>query len=224
MAKPRVQRSTINDFMSNVRRDFARPNMFQVNIDFPNEIIRNADINRLGKFTVRAANLPSSQIGVVEVPFRGRSLKIAGDRTFEPWTITIMNDSKFILRSAFERWASAIQAYNENYTSADGLQSNNRRGYFADMEVFQLSRDLKRGGKKKGTPKVLKGYKFYDVFPSNISGIDLDFGNNDAIEEFTVELQVQYWTPVRVNQKSNAGGNKGLPDDDQGDLAAGDDS
>ena len=75
----------------------------------------------LGKFTVRAANLPSSQIGVIEVPFRGRTLKIAGDRTFEPWTITIMNDSGFGFRAAFEKWASSIQAYNENFTSAAGL-------------------------------------------------------------------------------------------------------
>ena len=188
-----AKRGTIDDFKANVASDFARPNLFQVDLAFPSGIINNASLVNLGKFTVRAANLPSSQIGVIEVPFRGRVLKIAGDRTFEPWTITIQNDSGFALRNAFELWTSAIQAYNENITSAAGLgDADDSSGYFADMSVHQLARDIKDGEK----PKVLKSYKFYNVFPSNIAAIDLDYGNNDAIEEFTVELQTQYWTPL----------------------------
>ena len=190
-----AKRGTIDDFKANVTADFARPNLFQVDLNFPSGIINNSSLVNLGKFTVRAANLPSSQIGVIEVPFRGRVLKIAGDRTFEPWTITIQNDSNFALRSAFELWASSIQAYNENFTSAAGLgDADDATGYFADMVVHQLARDVKDGEK----PKVLKSYKFYNVFPSNIAAIDLDFGNNDAIEEFTVELQTQYWTPLNA--------------------------
>ena len=188
-----AKRGTIDDFKANVASDFARPNLFQVDLAFPSGIINNASLVNLGKFTVRAANLPSSQIGVIEVPFRGRVLKIAGDRTFEPWTITVQNDSNFALRNAFEIWASSIQAYNENFTSAAGLgDQDDSTGYFADMSVHQLARDVKDGEK----PKILKSYKFYNVFPSNIAAIDLDFGNNDAIEEFTVELQTQYWTPL----------------------------
>ena len=188
-----AKRGTIDDFKANVASDFARPNLFQVDLAFPSGIINNASLVNLGKFTVRAANLPSSQIGVIEVPFRGRVLKIAGDRTFEPWTITIQNDSGFALRNAFELWTSSIQAYNENFTAAAGLgDADDSTGYFADMSVHQLARDIKDGEK----PKVLKSYKFYNVFPSNIAAIDLDFGNNDAIEEFTVELQTQYWTPL----------------------------
>ena len=187
-----AKRGTIDDFKANVAGDFARPNLFQVDLSFPSGIINNASLVELGKFTVRAANLPSSQVGVIEVPFRGRVLKIAGDRTFEPWTITVQNDSGFVLRNAFELWASSIQAYNENFTSAAGLgDSDDATGYFADMVVHQLARDVKDGD----APKILKSYKFYNVFPSNIAAIDLDFGNNDTIEEFTVELQVQYWTP-----------------------------
>ena len=187
-----AKRGTIDDFKANVASDFARPNLFQVDLAFPSGIINNSALVNLGKFTVRAANLPSSQIGVIEVPFRGRVLKIAGDRTFEPWTITVQNDSGFALRNAFELWASSIQAYNENFTSAAGLgDADDSTGYFADMKVHQLARDTKNGEK----PRVLKSYKFYNIFPSNISAIDLDYGNNDAIEEFTVELQVQYWTP-----------------------------
>lgn len=187
-----ANRGTLDDFKANVVSDFARPNLFQVDLAFPSGIINNSSLVNLGNFTVRAANLPSSQIGVIEVPFRGRVLKIAGDRTFEPWTITIQNDSGFVLRDAFELWASSIQAYNENFTSAAGLgDEDDSTGYFADMQVHQLARDVKDGQK----PKVIKSYKFFNVFPSNIAAIDLDFGNNDAIEEFTVELQVQYWTP-----------------------------
>ena len=188
-----AKRGTLDDFKANVASDFARPNLFQVDLAFPAGIINNAGLVELGKFTVRAANLPASQIGVIEVPFRGRVLKIAGDRTFEPWTITVQNDSRFVLRSAFELWASSVQAYNENFTSAAGLgDADDSTGYFADMTVHQLARDVKDGDK----PKILKSYRFYNVFPSAIAAIDLDFGNNDAIEEFTVELQTQYWTPI----------------------------
>jgi len=191
-----AKRGTIDDFKANVAADFARPNLFQVDLNFPTGIINNASLIELGKFTVRAANLPSSQIGVIEVPFRGRVLKIAGDRTFEPWTITIQNDSNFVLRNAFELWAASIQAYNENFTSAAGLgDQDDATGYFADMTVHQLARDVKNGD----TPKILKSYRFYNVFPSAIAAIDLDFGSNDAIEEFTVELQTQYWTPINAS-------------------------
>ena len=107
-----AERGTIDAFKSNVAADFARPNLFQVDINFPGEIIsQSGGLVDLAKFTIRAANLPASQIGVIEVPFRGSVLKIAGDRTFEPWTITVQNDSKFLIRSAFEKWAQAIQAY-----------------------------------------------------------------------------------------------------------------
>jgi hypothetical protein len=191
-----AKRGTIDDFKANVASDFARPNLFQVDLNFPQGIINNSSLIELGKFTVRAANLPASNIGVIEVPFRGRVLKIAGDRTFEPWTITIQNDSNFVLRNAFEIWASSIQAYNENFTSAAGLgDQDDATGYFADMTVHQLARDVKNGD----APKILKSYRFYNVFPSNIAAIDLDFGSNDAIEEFTVELQTQYWTPIDAN-------------------------
>ena len=173
-----AKRGTLDDFKANVASDFARPNLFQVDLAFPTGIINNSGLIDLGKFTVRAANLPSSQIGVIEVPFRGRVLKIAGDRTFEPWTITVQNDSGFAMRNAFELWSSSIQSYNENFTQAAGLgDADDATGYFADMVVHQLARDVKNGE----SPKILKSYKFYNVFPSNIAAIDLVFGNNDTI-------------------------------------------
>jgi len=186
-------RGTIDDFKASVVNDFARPNLFQVDLNFPATLGISSDLSTFGNFTVRAANLPASQIGVVEVPFRGRVLKIAGDRTFEPWTITVMNDSKFALRNAFEVWVEKIQAANENITQVSGLgDESDATGYFADMFVHQLSRDASSGEKAS----ILRSYKFTDVFPSNVSAIDLDFGSNDAVEEFTVELQVQYWQAI----------------------------
>ena len=195
--------SSISDFKSKVATDFARPNLFKCDLNFPSSFTDQAGLKDLGTFTVKAANLPATQLGTVEVPYRGRVLKIAGDRTFEPWTITIMNDKNFKLRDAFEKWTESIQEYAQNVTTA----GTNIQNYYADMFVSQLDRNTSdvstaaSNGKVKsasagaqGIPhQVLREYRFVDVFPTNISAIDLDFGSNDAIEEFTVEMQVQYW-------------------------------
>ena len=204
--------SSISDFKSKVATDFARPNLFVCELNFPSTFTDQSTLKELGTFTVKAANLPATQLGTVEVPYRGRVLKIAGDRTFEPWTITIMNDKNFKLRDAFEKWTESIQAYAQNVTTA----GTNIQNYYADMFVSQLDRNTSdvstaaSNGKVKsasagaqGIPhQVLREYRFVDVFPTNISAIDLDFGSNDAIEEFTVEMQVQYW------QVSNRGPKK----------------
>jgi hypothetical protein len=200
-------RGRITSFKANSNVDYARPNLFQVDIDFPEavtDLITAASgaatggasgdpvnsMRVLGGFQVKAAQIPASTVGVIEVPFRGRMLKIAGDRTFEPWTITIHNDTTYRLRSWFEKWMEAIQLYDENATEIDYGQAADAAGtdylrYMKDMKVTQLDR---RGN-------AVRSYKFYDCWPSNVSSIDLDFGSNDAIEEFTVELQVQYWKP-----------------------------
>ena len=141
-----AKRGTIDDFKANVASDFARPNLFQVDLAFPSGILQNADLVNLGKFTVRAANLPSSQIGVIEVPFRGRTLKIAGDRTFDSWTVTVINDTDFAIRSAFENWMNTINKLNDN----TGLV--NPAEYQSDAFVFQLDRD----------GQTIRKYRFYD--------------------------------------------------------------
>ena len=196
--------SSISDFKSKVATDFARPNLFVCELNFPSTFTDQSTLKELGAFTVKAANLPATQLGTVEVPYRGRVLKIAGDRTFEPWTITIMNEKNFRLRDAFEKWTESIQAYAQNITTA----GENIQNYYADMFVSQLDRNTSAVGTQAPKPgqaktasqgaqglphQVLRQYRFVDVFPTNISAIDLDFGSNDAIEEFTVEMQVQYW-------------------------------
>ena len=211
---------SIDQFKAKVGADFARPNLFQVDLNFPSFVTGTnstentssaTTLTEQGNLLVRAANLPSSQIGIVEVPFRGRVLKIAGDRTFEPWTITIQNDTGFVLRNAFEDWLQKIQEYNENYTTWDTSSNadagDDKLNYFADMYVTQLARDARADGGTGGGAgdtghKALRKYRFVNAFPSNLAAIDLDFGNNDAIEEFTVELQVQYWEPVAIDVAS----------------------
>ena len=126
-----MQKQNISKFKSNVidATGLARPNLFQVDLDFPDAVKSATNWadntggkyagapEKLGKFFVRAAQLPSSTIGVVEVPFRGRMLKIAGDRTFEPWTITIMNDQDYRVRSAMEIWLGQIQETDHNFSN-----------------------------------------------------------------------------------------------------------
>ena len=171
---------TIKDFKSKLIGGGARPNLFEVELAFPdgegspvavNEVVENA------RFLVKAAALPSSTIAPIEIPFRGRILKIAGDRTFETWTITVLNDSTFTIRSAFEKWMNYINKLDNGTGVTDPVL------YQKDAVVKQLDRD----------GKVLRKYKFWDIFPTNISTIDLSYDTTDTIEEFTVEMQVHYW-------------------------------
>ena len=193
----------IQSFKSRVSGDFSRPNLFKCVIDFPSVVAGGQEAAKLGEFIVRAANLPATQLGIVEVPYRGRVLKIAGDRTFEPWTITIMNDKDFVLRNAFESWAQGVQEYTQNVTTA----GSDVGSYFKDMRVIQYDRfgDLKDSADAEADPQILAEYRFYDTFPTNVAAIDLDYGSNDAISEFTVELQVQYWKPVYKGEKTEGG-------------------
>lgn len=179
-------RASIDTFRSYVDSDFARPNLFQVELNFPSALAgsttqggSNADLKKKSLVLVKAANLPASTVGVIEVPFRGRTLKIAGDRTFEPWTVTVMNDAKFQLRSYFEQWISKIQYQNENFSDFQKI---------SDYQTTAIVRQLGRQG------DVLRSYEFQGIFPTNVSAIDLAWESNDSIEEYTVEFQVQYWT------------------------------
>ena len=167
----------ITDFKSKLAGGGARPNLFEVQLAFPDAVAVENDVLSKARFLVKAAALPASTIAPIEVPFRGRILKVAGDRTFETWTITVLNDSDFSIRSAFEKWMNTINSMND----ATGLV--NPDDYQADAYVYQLDRD---GG-------ILRSYRFYDVFPTNITTIDLSYETTDQLEEFDVELQVQWW-------------------------------
>ena len=164
----------IEDFKSKLRGGGARPNLFKATVNFPG--YAGGDVE-LTSFLCKTAQLPASIIAELAVPFRGRQLKIAGDRTFEPWSVTIINDTDFSIRNAMERWMNGINAHSAN----TGL--TNPVDYQADLVVEQLDKDS----------SILKTYNFRGCFPTNVSEIEVNYETNDAIEEFTVEFQVQYW-------------------------------
>ena len=195
---------TISAFKSKLTGGGARPNLFEVEIpSFPvsagQNTWRTGDNQEADsfKFLCKAAALPASNITPVEIPFRGRILKVAGDRTFDNWQITVINDENFLIRNAFETWMQSISK-NSNATGATDPQS-----YMTYALVHQLGRGAD-GGHSSATnsPAVsgtaiapLKTSTFFDIFPTNISAIDLSYENTDAIEEYSVEFQVQYWEP-----------------------------
>jgi hypothetical protein len=180
----------ITDFKSKLTGGGARSNLFECELAFPPAVNVEGlnDILNKARFLVKAANLPASNVAPIEVPFRGRVLKIAGDRTFDTWTITIINDTDFAIRSAFEKWMNTINRVSDN------TGTTNPADYQADAFVFQLDR----------SGETLRKYKFYDVFPTQVAPIELSY-DAQGIQEFQVELQVLYWEAIKGNGV-NAGG------------------
>ena len=184
---------TISDFKSKLKGGGARPNLFEVELTFPsivgvqdeNEVIENS------RFLVKAANLPASTVANIDIPFRGGILKIAGDRTFETWTITVLNDTSFSIRSAFEKWMNTINKLN------DGTGETDPALYQVDAKVHQLDRE----------GRTLRKYVFKDVFPTNISAIDLSYETTDTIQEFTVEMQVHFYEAFKGDAPQSGGEN-----------------
>lgn len=196
---------TLSQFKSKLSGGGARPNLFEVSIPaFPSSIEEawgsgdDAE-NGLFKFMCKAAQLPASTIANVDVPFRGRILKVAGDRTFAPWTISVINDENFIIRTAFERWANVVSKLDD----ATGVTSPS--SYMTDAYVQQLGRGstINSTTNDGANSSVLRTYKFYDIFPTNISEIALSYDTGDTIEQFDVEFQVQYFTIGNSQESSN---------------------
>jgi len=164
----------VDDFKSKLKGGGARPNLFNCKLNFPAFALGDAELT---SFMVKGAQLPSSNVTPITVPFRGRQLKIAGDRTFEEWTVTVINDTGFEVRDAMERWMNGINSHNAN------TGFNDPADYQTDLSVDQLDKD----------GLVIKTYNFRSCFPTVVSAIDLNYDTTDTIEEFTVTFQVQYW-------------------------------
>jgi len=163
----------VDDFKAKLKGGGARSNLFKATVNFPAYAGGDAELT---SFMCKAAQLPASVMNVISVPFRGRELKIAGDRTFETWTVTIINDTGFEVRNAMERWMNGINAHSANV----GL--TNPVTYQADLIVEQLDKD----------GSTLKTYNFRGCFPTNVASIDVSY-EQEGIQEFQVEFQVQYW-------------------------------
>lgn len=180
----------LDNFKSRLIGGGVRPNLFEVELAFPTIDSGDSDLVDKVRFLVKSAALPASNISPIEVPFRGRVLKIAGDRTFDTWTITVINDKEFKIRNAFERWMNFISKHSDNSGEVDP------NTYQEDAYVYQLARagvSNNASVDSNSEIPILRAYKFYGVFPTNISQIDLSYDSTDTIEEFTVELQVQWW-------------------------------
>jgi hypothetical protein len=182
---------TIDSFKSRLVQGGARPNLFEVEMNFPTGVGIFDEIGDTSyRMLIKGAQLPASNIAEVIVPFRGRQLKVAGDRRFDPWTITVINDGDFKLREAFEKWSNYI------IKVSDGSGTINPADYFSDWVVTQLGRaeTVPGSGSQNAAPlPVKRAYKMYGCWPSSVGAIELSYDSADVIEEFQVTLQVQWW-------------------------------
>lgn len=173
----------INEMRSQLVYGGARQNLFQVRINNP----ANASGDLKTPFMVQAAQIPESQLGVIPVFYFGRQMKLAGDRTFGDWTVTVINDEDFLIRNAMEEWSNRINRLERNVRDINRYKSN--------ATVIQYAKD--------GTK--IREYKFNGIFPSIISPIDLDWASTDQIESFQVTFSYDYWT-VSGGTTDRAGG------------------
>lgn len=164
----------VDDFKSKLRGGGARPNLFKATINFPAYAGGDPELT---SFLCEAAQLPGSTMGTIIVPFRGRQLKMAGDRIFSEWTVTIINDTDFAVRNSMERWMNGMNAHSANTGLASPI------AYEADLKIEQLDR----------AGESVKQYTFRGAFPTDLSPIEVNYGSTDEIERFTTTFQYQYF-------------------------------
>ena len=182
----------ITDFKSKLTGGGARANLFEVVLQFPDAAAPDSVVLEKSRFLVKGANMPASNVAPIEVPFRGRVLKIAGDRTFDTWSPTFFNDKDFKVRAVMEQWMEAINGHAGN--TADLLTPSASSGYTRHLLVHQLEK-----GTDPTNSAILRTYKLWYAFPTNVSQIDLAYDSNDQIEEFSVEFQYSYWTTEDIS-------------------------
>ena len=178
---------TISEFKSRLLGGGARPNLFEVELTtLPTSVALPWQAERFG-FLCKAAQMPAQTIANIDVPFRGRIFKVAGDRTIENWSITVINDEDFLFRNAFEEWTQQIANLDDN------MGSTSPSSYMVNAKVYQLGRGSTQASQNNGGDSnvVLKEYEFIDIFPVSVGSIDLSYDSTDTIEEYTVEFAVQ---------------------------------
>ena len=175
--------ATISDFKNNFKGG-VRSNLFQIAISSP--ATGMMDLQFLGK----GADIPASSIAKIEVPYRGRNLPVPGDRTFNDWTVTVLNDPDWSYRTAFELWMDRISNHSQNRTSL------NASDIYGQATVSQLNRE---GG-------VIRTYCIQDMIPTEAAAIELAMDSNDAVEEFAVTFAINNFT---VDGSGLDGGSQG---------------
>ena len=171
---------TISDFKSQLKQGGARSNQFTVELTFP-ALATAGGAARAASFLCNATSLPAVTVQELNMPYRGRPVYFAGERTFAPWSITVINDGDFLVRNAFERWSNAIA----NFNATNGLQ--NPTDYQVDLRVLQLDRNGNQ----------LKAYKFFDAFPTEIGQMTLSY-DNPNIQTFDVQFVYNFYEPENV--------------------------
>ena len=187
--------ASIEQFKGVLKGGGVRPTMFQVSINFPSDVVSpglSADGDNKVSFLCKAAQLPASQVGEISIPFRGRKLKVAGDRTFENWSVTIINDDSFLIKNSMEKWSEKIQRHNF------ALGETRLNNYFSDAFVRQLDRDA----------SLLRTYSFRGIWPIDVGAIELGF-DQEGVEEYQVQFAVQYWAADKEDPAQPA---DGVPD------------
>ena len=179
---------TISDFKTAMQGGGARPNLFEVEMTLSGLGFELPGFDATEfQFMCKAANIPAQTVASIDVPFRGRIFKVAGDRTIDTWTVTIINDESFDLRGAFETWTEQLAKLDNNLGATDP------NAYMASATVYQLGRGADASSKNNAgsANAMLQAYKFVDIFPTEVSTIDLSYDSSDTIEEFTVTFAVQ---------------------------------
>lgn len=170
--------TTISAFKANMTGGGARPNQFRVELTFPSFIGAIGSVaGNAAQFLCKSAQLPASTIDDITAFYRGRPVHFAGERTFAPWTVSVFNDNNFLIRNTMERWSDRVL----NYDATNGILAPT--DYQVDMAVYQLDRN----------DREVKQYRFFDVYPTNIGQIQLDFESNNQIELFDIEFTYNYF-------------------------------
>jgi len=175
--------ATISAFKAQMQGGGARPNQFRVELTFPAFVggVASAAGNA-AQFLCRTAQLPMSNMEDIITQYRGRPVHFAGERTFQPWTIAVFNDTNFLIRNAMERWHNGVL----NYSATNGVTRPS--DYQVDMTVHQLDRN----------DRIIKSYTFYDAYPTNVGAIGLDYEQNAQIEQFDIEFTYNYFTTTGI--------------------------
>jgi hypothetical protein len=174
----------VNDFKSHLVGEGARNTLFQVEINFNG--VSTPEFQDGFKFLCKAASLPASTVGVIEVPYFGRKIKVAGDRTFADWTTTIINLEDFGIRNTLEQWMSLINSHVGNVRAGDSLYKD------CSALVTQY---------KKDGVSVAQQYKIENIWPAEVAAIDVDWNTTDSIEDFTVTWHYDWWTNINTDNQ-----------------------
>tara|TARA_R110000824_G_scaffold49838_26_gene139739 strand:+ start:465 stop:1052 length:588 start_codon:yes stop_codon:yes gene_type:complete len=171
----------VDAFKSGLTRGGVRPNLFEVQMEFPaivGGVGADTNVTQKMTFTCKAASLPEATIGMIDVPYFGRTVKFAGNRTYGEWTTTVFNDEDFAVHDAIRNWIELMNGPASNMRLAGST-----RQYQVDASVTQFGTN----GDK------LKTFRFHNIWPSVLSPVDLDWGSNDQLEELVCTWQYDYW-------------------------------